>query len=86
MDLLSGLDIVRREPASDAFVPQIRMQAVGEFLIFGGIADEAGIELKGLPGDNACRGGRHFCIYFWYTVGRGPFSSVSRSQIMPSRE
>jgi hypothetical protein len=25
-------------------------------------------------------------IYFWYTVGRGPFSSVSRSQIMPSRE
>ena len=25
-------------------------------------------------------------IYFLYTVGRGPFSSVSRSQIMSSRE
>jgi hypothetical protein len=24
-------------------------------------------------------------IYFLYTVGWGPFSSVSRSQIMPSR-
>jgi uncharacterized membrane protein len=24
--------------------------------------------------------------YFLYTVGRGPFSSVSRSQIMSSRE
>ena len=30
--LLSGLYIVRREPAADAFVLQIRIQAVGEFL------------------------------------------------------
>jgi len=51
MNLLSGLYIVRREPAADAIVLQIGMQAGGEFLIFGGIADEAGIELKGLPGE-----------------------------------
>src|ERR1019366_898203 len=49
MYLLSGLYIVRREPAADAVVLQIGMQASGEFLILGGIADEAGIELKGLP-------------------------------------
>jgi len=48
MDFLSSLYIVRREPAADAFVLQIRVQAVGEFLIFGGIADEAGIELNGI--------------------------------------
>ena len=28
----------------------------------------------------------HENFYFLYTVGRGPFSSVSRSQIMSSRE
>src|ERR1019366_2825457 len=49
MYLLSGLYIVRREPAADAVLLQIGMQASGEFLILGGIADEAGIELKGLP-------------------------------------
>jgi hypothetical protein len=34
------------------------------------------------PGSAALRGGGD---YFLYTVGSGPFSSVLRSQIMPSR-
>ena len=42
-----ALHVVRREPAADAFVLQVRVQAVGKLLVFGGIADEAGIELKG---------------------------------------
>lgn len=48
---VADLQVVRGEPATDAFVLQIVVQAVGEFLVFGGIADEAGIELKGFSGE-----------------------------------
>jgi hypothetical protein len=54
MDLLSSLYIVRGEPAADAFVLQIRIQAVGEFLMgraFAGLCrDETIIGVGGAFG------------------------------------
>jgi len=38
--------VMKREPASNAFVLQIRMESVGENLILARVADEAGIELN----------------------------------------
>ena len=45
VDLLPALDVVRREPAADALVLKVHVEAVSEFLI-PGVADETGIELR----------------------------------------
>jgi len=48
VDLLAGGHVVRGEPAADAFILEVGVEAVGEGLVFGGVADEAGVELDGL--------------------------------------
>jgi len=37
VDLLAALDIMTREPAAYAFGLQIGVQALGEFLVLGGV-------------------------------------------------
>ena len=51
VDFLAALDIVRREPAADALRLQIGVKAVGEVLVLGGVADEAGVEVEGRAGE-----------------------------------
>jgi len=52
VDLLGGvpaaLNVVRSKPAAHTFVLQVGIEAVGEVLVFGGVADEAGVELDGI--------------------------------------
>jgi hypothetical protein len=48
VNLFSTLNLMGRKPAADAFVLKIGMEPLGKLLIFGGVADEAGIELDGL--------------------------------------
>ena len=48
VDLFAGGHVVRGEPAADAFVLEVGVETVGEILVFGGVADEAGVELDGL--------------------------------------
>ena len=45
----SCLDVMRRKPATNVLALQVGKQAVGEFLVFAGIADEAGVKLQRLP-------------------------------------
>jgi hypothetical protein len=45
VEFLATLNIVRGEPATDATGLQIDMETIGEVLVGGGVADEAGIEL-----------------------------------------
>jgi hypothetical protein len=39
---------VRGEPAADAGVLEVGVEAVGEGLVAGGVGNEAGVELDGL--------------------------------------
>ena len=41
VELPAALNIVRSKPAAHAFVLQVGVEAVGEGLVFGGVADEA---------------------------------------------
>jgi len=45
VELLAGFNIVRGKPAAHTFILQAFVQAVGKLLVFGRIADEAGVEL-----------------------------------------
>jgi hypothetical protein len=45
---LAALDVVRGKPAAHTFVLQVGVEAVGEVLVFSGVAYEAGIELDGI--------------------------------------
>jgi hypothetical protein len=44
----AALNVVRGKPAAHAFALQVGVEAVGEVLVFGGVADEAGVELDGV--------------------------------------
>ena len=57
VDLLAGGHVMRGKPAADPFVLQVSVEAVGELLVFGGVADEAGVELDRLV-DEGGREGR----------------------------
>ncbi len=46
VELLAGSNVVRREPAANAFILQAFVQAVGKLLVLARIADEAGVELN----------------------------------------
>ena len=48
VEFLAALNVVRGKPAAHAFVLKVGVEAVGEGLVFGGIADEAGVELDGI--------------------------------------
>jgi len=48
VDLFAGSHVMRGEPAADAGVLEVGVEAVGEGLVFGGVGDEAGVELDGL--------------------------------------
>ena len=56
VDLFAGGHVVGGEPATDAFVLKVVVEAVGEFLVLGGVRDEAGVELDGLV-DKGCEVG-----------------------------
>jgi hypothetical protein len=47
VELPAALNVMRGKPAAQAFVLQAGVEAVGEDLVFGGVADEAGEELDG---------------------------------------
>ena len=47
MHLPPAMHIVRRKPAAHALVLQVGIEPVGKLLVFGRIADEAGVELNG---------------------------------------
>jgi hypothetical protein len=47
VNLAAAFNIVGRKPAAHAFVLQIGVEPIGELLVFGGVADEARIELDG---------------------------------------
>src|SRR5271157_5383728 len=47
VQLAASLDVVWREPAADAFGLQVGMEPLGKPLVFGGVADEAGVKLYG---------------------------------------
>ena len=55
MNLAPALDVVRRKPAAHAFVLQIGIEPLGKLLVFGRIADEAGVELDRPPPWIRCR-------------------------------
>ncbi len=54
VDFLAALNVVRGKPTAYAFVLQVGVEAVGEGLVFGGVADEAGVELDGASDDRLC--------------------------------
>ena len=45
VQLAAALDVVRREPAAHALGLQVGMEPLGKLLVFGRVADEAGVEL-----------------------------------------
>jgi hypothetical protein len=45
---VTDLEILRREPAANALVLEVSVEAIREILILGRVADEAGVELDGL--------------------------------------
>src|SRR5262249_40234687 len=47
VDLLTALDVVRGEPATDATRLKVGVKVIGEGLVFGAVANEAGVEVKG---------------------------------------
>ena len=47
VDFLAGSHVVRGEPAADAGVLEVGVEAVGEALVLSGVGDEAGVELDG---------------------------------------
>ena len=49
MDLPPALNIVRRKPAANALGLQIGIEPVSEFLVFGRVADKAGVDSMGRP-------------------------------------
>ena len=48
VNLFAASHVVRGEPAADAFVLEVGVEAVGEGLVLGRVADKAGVELDGL--------------------------------------
>src|SRR5579872_2943414 len=46
--LITNLEVFGSEPAADAFVLQVGIEAVGEGLVFARVANKARVELKGL--------------------------------------
>ena len=48
VDFLARSKVVGSEPAADAGVLEIGVEAVGEGLVLGGVRDEAGVKLDGL--------------------------------------
>src|SRR6476646_3274789 len=46
VEFLSGLAMVRGKPAAHSLVLQVSMESLSKWLIFGGVADKAGIKLE----------------------------------------
>jgi hypothetical protein len=48
VDFLSALNVMGSKPAANALVLKVGMKALRKFLVFGRIADEAGVKLDRL--------------------------------------
>jgi hypothetical protein len=46
--LRTNAQVLRREPAADAFVLEVSVQPFGRVLVFAGVTDEARIKFDGL--------------------------------------
>jgi hypothetical protein len=53
VNLLAACDVMRCKPAADSFGLQVGIKAIGELLIFAGVADEAGVVLDGFADERA---------------------------------
>src|SRR5664280_1519135 len=51
VQLAASLHFLGREPATHAFGLQVSMESLGKLLVFGRVADEAGVKLKRLSGE-----------------------------------